>query len=48
MLLVLMPTQTASSKLYLRFQHRLLAAADARLALAGEVISNIRIVKFFA
>ncbi|GAA5881682.1 hypothetical protein JCM3774_005336 [Rhodotorula dairenensis] len=47
-LLILMPVQGLVSRLFNRYQLRLLAAADQRLALATEVIGQIRIVKFFA
>lgn len=43
-----MPVQGQVSSLFNRYQLRLLAAADQRLALATEVIGQIRIVKFFA
>ncbi|GAA5991641.1 hypothetical protein JCM10908_001069 [Rhodotorula pacifica] len=47
-LLLLIPVQGQVSSLFNRYQLRLLAAADQRLALATEVIGQIRIVKFFA
>ncbi|GAA5908059.1 uncharacterized protein JCM6883_004104 [Sporobolomyces salmoneus] len=47
-LLILLPVQTQIAALYNRYQEQLLAAADARLTLATEVISQVRIVKYFA
>ena len=47
-LIVIMPITAYISKLYLRYQDELLAAADQRLELAAEVVSQLRIVKFFA
>lgn len=40
--------QARIASLYNRYQEELLAAADARLTLATEVISQVRIVKYFA
>lgn len=47
-LVLIMPLQGAVSRLYYVYQVKLLAAADARLNLATEVISSVRIVKYFA
>ncbi|GAA5922614.1 uncharacterized protein JCM15063_003362 [Sporobolomyces koalae] len=47
-LVLLLPVQTKVASLYNRYQEQLLAAADTRLTLATEVISQIRIVKYFA
>lgn len=47
-LVILLPIQTRIASLYNRYQEELLAAADARLTLATEVISQVRIVKYFA
>ncbi|GAA5950453.1 hypothetical protein JCM3765_004553 [Sporobolomyces pararoseus] len=46
-LVVLLPIQTQIASLYNRYQEQLLAAADARLTLATEVITQVRIVKYF-
>ncbi|KAK4703719.1 hypothetical protein P7C70_g2503, partial [Phenoliferia sp. Uapishka_3] len=47
-LILITPLQAASSRLFYVYQKRLLAAADARLNLATEVIASVRIVKYFA
>ncbi|GAA5842131.1 hypothetical protein JCM9279_002796 [Rhodotorula babjevae] len=47
-LIGIMPITAYISKLYLRYQDELLHAADQRLELTTEVISQLRIVKFFA
>ncbi|GAA6061216.1 hypothetical protein JCM10212_001537 [Sporobolomyces blumeae] len=47
-LVLLVPAQTQIANLYNKYQAELLAAADARLTLATEVIGQIRIVKYFA
>lgn len=47
-LILLLPIQTQIAKLYNKYQEQLLAAADGRLTLATEVISQVRIVKYFA
>ncbi|GAA6015204.1 hypothetical protein JCM11491_000503 [Sporobolomyces phaffii] len=47
-LILLLPIQTKIAALYNRYQEQLLAAADARLTLATEVIGQVRIVKYFA
>ncbi|BGP12105.1 Transporter of the ATP-binding cassette (ABC) [Rhodosporidiobolus nylandii] len=44
----IMPIQGWIGKLYNKYQLQLLAAADQRLTLTTEVISQIRIVKYFA
>jgi hypothetical protein len=43
-----MPIQGWLGKLYNKYQLELLAAADERLTLSTEVISQVKIVKFFA
>lgn len=47
-LVLISPMQAAVSRLFYVYQKKLLAAADARLNLATEVISSVRIVKYFA
>lgn len=47
-LVAITPLQAASSRLFYVYQKKLLAAADARLNLATEVINSVRIVKYFA
>lgn len=47
-LILITPMQAAASRLFYVYQKKLLAAADARLNLATEVISSVRIVKYFA
>ncbi|KAK4050877.1 Transporter of the ATP-binding cassette (ABC) [Microbotryomycetes sp. JL201] len=47
-IILIAPIQGLDAKLFSKFQTRLLAAADARLSLATEIIASIRIVKYFA
>ncbi|KAM0753978.1 hypothetical protein T439DRAFT_342117 [Meredithblackwellia eburnea MCA 4105] len=47
-LLLMAPLQGACSRRFYVYQKKLLAAADARLNLATEVIASVRIVKYFA
>ncbi|KAM0790888.1 hypothetical protein ACM66B_004727 [Microbotryomycetes sp. NB124-2] len=47
-ILLIAPIQGLDAKLFSKYQTRLLAAADARLSLATEIIASIRIVKYFA
>ncbi|GAA6043182.1 hypothetical protein JCM8097_008715 [Rhodosporidiobolus ruineniae] len=46
--IIIMPIQGWIGKLYGKYQLELLAAADQRLTLTTEIISEVRIVKFFA
>lgn len=47
-LVLISPLQAAASRRFYVYQKKLLAAADARLNLATEVIASVRIVKYFA
>lgn len=47
-MVAIVPIQTQLSKRFIVYQGRVMKAADARLNLATEVISSIRIVKYFA
>ncbi|KAK4047206.1 Transporter of the ATP-binding cassette (ABC) [Microbotryomycetes sp. JL221] len=47
-IVLLTPVQGFIAKSFSKYQTRLLAAADARLSLATEVIAAVRIVKYFA
>lgn len=47
-MVLMAPFQALITRLFWLFQKRLLAAADERLTLSSEIISSIRIVKFFA
>ncbi|KAH9820672.1 hypothetical protein DFH28DRAFT_884295 [Melampsora americana] len=42
------PMQSYLTNLYSKLQRQLMKAADRRLGLTGEIINNIKIVKFFA
>ncbi|SCZ89011.1 BZ3500_MvSof-1268-A1-R1_Chr1-1g00891 [Microbotryum saponariae] len=47
-LVTLVPIQAYLARRFNHFQTKLLAAADARISLATEVITSVRIVKYFA
>ncbi|GAA6009491.1 hypothetical protein JCM10207_003801 [Rhodosporidiobolus poonsookiae] len=46
--ILIMPIQGQIAKLFNKYQMQLLAAADQRLTLTTEIISQVRIVKYFA
>ncbi|KAK3059728.1 hypothetical protein LTS18_010181, partial [Coniosporium uncinatum] len=48
MMIILLPINMTISKQFARIQKLILAATDARINITNEVLSNIRIIKYFA
>lgn len=47
-MLCLTPYQSIIARFFVRYQHQVLNAADARLTLTAEVFQAIKVLKFFA
>lgn len=47
-MLILMPIQFKISKIYSKYQKKLMAATDSRINKLNEILQSIRIIKFFA